>query len=122
MISRHVLLEPVAALFFHAAPRRIGRKAADEDLVVQSGYFAGFLQEYGAISPARRTECLHRTMRITRSDALRRISGASATWRASRKIRRVALNGISGSRYRSVIAVSDKRGVRTLHVGGEAIQ
>jgi len=34
----------------------------------------------------------------------------------------VSLNGISASRYRSVIAVSDKRGVRTLHVGGEAIQ
>src|SRR5437773_11801096 len=31
----HVLLEPVAALFFQAAPRRIAGKAADEDLVVR---------------------------------------------------------------------------------------
>src|SRR5712691_10192744 len=35
MISLHVLLEPVAALFFQAAPRRIAGKAADEDLVVR---------------------------------------------------------------------------------------
>src|SRR6266850_5622606 len=48
MISLHVLLEPVAALFFQAAPRRIGGKAADEDLVVlvdrqpdAVGYFVG---------------------------------------------------------------------------------
>jgi len=32
------------------------------------------------------------------------------------------LSALGGSRHRSVIAVSDKRGVRTLHVGGEAIQ
>src|SRR5437773_10278589 len=31
----HVLLEPVAALFFQPAPRRIAGKAADEDLVVR---------------------------------------------------------------------------------------
>ena len=34
----------------------------------------------------------------------------------------MALSALGGSRHRSVIAVSDKRGVRTLHVGGEAIQ
>src|SRR3989442_2535392 len=51
-------------------------------------------------------------MRTTRSDASRRTSGA----------RRAALSGVNGSRRRPAIAVSDARGVRTLHVGGEAIQ
>jgi spermidine synthase len=32
------------------------------------------------------------------------------------------LSGVNGSRHRPAIAVSDARGVRTLHVGGEAIQ
>src|SRR2546428_5945419 len=34
-MSLHVLLEPVAALFFQPAPRRIAGKAADEDLVLR---------------------------------------------------------------------------------------